>query len=48
MNIMRTKYLIYFIMKIFNNDLLNKNHDSKHKSYWINRDKTKSTMKQQF
>ena len=37
-----------FIMKIFNNDLLNKNHDSEKKSYWINRDKTKSTMKQQF
>ena len=37
-----------FIMKIFNKDLLNKNHDSEKKSYWINRDKTKSTMKQQF
>ena len=37
-----------FIMKIFNKDLLKKNRDSGKVSYWINRDKTKSTMKQQF
>ena len=37
-----------FIMKIFNKDLLNKNLDNEKKSYWINRDKIKSTMKQQF
>ena len=29
-------------------DLLNIKYNNKHKSYWINRDKTKSTMKQQF
>ena len=37
-----------FIMKIFGKDLLNKKYNNKNKSYWINREKTKSTMKQQF
>jgi hypothetical protein len=37
-----------FIMKIMNKDLLNKKYDNKKKSYWINRAKTKNTMKQQF
>ena len=37
-----------FIMKIFNKDLLNKNYDNEKKSYWKNRDKIKTTMKQQF
>jgi len=37
-----------FIMKIRNKDLLNMKFDNKKKSYWINRVKTKSSMKQQF
>ena len=37
-----------FIMKMMNRDLLNSKYDNKKKSYWINRGKTKSTMKQQF
>ena len=37
-----------FVMKIMGKDLLNKNKDNDKKSYWINRSKTKSTMKQQF
>ena len=37
-----------FIMKIKNKDLLNMKFDNKKKSYWINRAKTKTTMKQQF
>ena len=37
-----------FIMKMMNRDLLNNKYDNKKKSYWINRDKIKSTMKQQF
>ena len=37
-----------FQMKIMNKDLLNMKFDNKKKSYWINRDKTKTTMKQQF
>ena len=37
-----------FIMKIMGKDLLNKKYDSKKKTYWINRGKTKTTMKQQF
>ena len=37
-----------FIMKIRNKDLLNMKFDNKKKSYWINRIKTKSSMKQQF
>ena len=36
------------IMKIICKDLLNIKYNNKNKSYWINRDKTKSTMKQQF
>ena len=39
---------IGFIMKIIGKDLLNNKYDNKNKSYWINRDKNKSTMKQQF
>ena len=39
---------ICYVMKIIGKDLLNIKHDNKKKSYWINRDKTKSTMKQQF
>ena len=37
-----------FFMKIRNKDLLNMKFDNKKKSYWINRIKTKSSMKQQF
>ena len=37
-----------FFMKIRNKDLLNMKFDNKKKSYWINRAKTKTTMKQQF
>ena len=36
------------IMKIIGKDLLNNKYNNKIKSYWINRSKTKSTMKQQF
>ena len=39
---------IGFVMKIIGKDLLNKKKDNDKKSYWINRSKTKSTMKQQF
>ena len=38
---------IGLIMKIIGKDLLNNKYNN-NKSYWINRDKTKSTMKQQF
>ena len=37
-----------FIMKIFGKDILNKKYNNKTKSYWINKEKSKSTMKQQF
>ena len=37
-----------FIMKILGKDLLSKKYNSKMKSYWINREKSQSTMKQQF
>ena len=37
-----------FIMRMMNRDLLNNKYDNKKKSYWINRIKTKSSMKQQF
>ena len=37
-----------FIMKLFGKDLLNNKYDKKQKTYWIKRDKSKSTMKQQF
>ena len=37
-----------FVMKIMGKDLLNKKKDNDKKSYWINRSKTKSSMKQQF
>ena len=37
-----------FIMRIFGKDLLNKKYNNKSKSYWINKEKYKSTMKQQF
>ena len=37
-----------FFMKIRNKDLLNMKFDNKKKSYWINRSKNKTTMKQQF
>ena len=36
------------IMKIMGKNLLNRKYDSKIKSYWIHRDKNKTTMKQQF
>ena len=36
------------IMKIIGKDLLNNKYDKNKKSYWIIRDKPKSTMKQQF
>jgi len=39
---------IGIFMKLLGKDLLNNKHDNKKKSYWINRDKTKSTMKKQF
>ena len=39
---------IGLIMKIFGKDLLNKRYNNKSKSYWINREKSKGTMKQQF
>ena len=39
---------IGFFMKIMGKDLLNNKLDDKKKSYWITRDKVKSTMKQQF
>ena len=37
-----------FIMKMLGKDLLNKKYNNKIKSYWINREKSKSTMKKQF
>ena len=37
-----------FIMKTMGKDLLNNKYDEKKASYWINRVKPKSTMKQQF
>ena len=37
-----------FFMKMLGKDLLNKKYNNKIKSYWINREKSKSTMKQQF
>ena len=37
-----------FIMRIMGKDILNKKYDNGKKSYWINRDKSKTTMKQQF
>ncbi len=37
-----------FFMKILGKDLLNKKYDPSKKTYWINRDKTKSSMKEQF
>ena len=37
-----------FIMKMLGKDLLNKKYNNKIKTYWINREKSKSTMKQQF
>ena len=36
------------IFKIMNRDLLNIKFDKKKKSYWVNRSKIKTTMKQQF
>ena len=36
------------IMKILGKDLLNKKYNNRMKSYWINKEKSKSTMKQQF
>ena len=36
------------IFKIMNKDLLNIKFDNKKKSYWVNRSKIKTTMKQQF
>ena len=37
-----------FIMKILGKDLLSKKYNSNMKSYWINREKSQRTMKQQF
>ena len=37
-----------FIMKLFGKDLLNNKYDKKQKTYWIKRNKLKSTMRQQF
>ena len=39
---------IGFLMKLFGKDLLNKKFNNKSKSYWINREKSRGTMKQQF
>ena len=39
---------IGLIMKIIGKDLLNNKYNNKNKSYWINREKSKGTMKQQF
>ena len=39
---------IGFFMKIIGKDLLNDKYNNKNKSYWINREKSKGTMKQQF
>ena len=39
---------IGLIMKIMGKDLLNKKYDKKKETYWIKRDKPRSTMKQQF
>ena len=36
------------IMKLFGKDLLNRKYNKKENSYWITREKNKSTMKQQF
>ena len=36
------------IMKMLGKDLLNNKYDKTKKSYWINRNKLESTMKQQF
>ena len=36
------------IMRALGKDLLSKKFDGNRNSYWIKRDKTKSTMKQQF
>ena len=36
------------IMKMIGKDLLNNKYNNKIKSYWINRNKLKSSMKQQF
>ena len=36
------------IMKLIGKDLLNKKYNNKIKSYWINREKSRGTMKQQF
>ena len=37
-----------FIMKILGKDLLNTNSNKEIKSYWINRDNSKTSMKKQF
>ena len=37
-----------FIMKMFGKDLLNKKYNNKSKSYWMSREKSRGTMKQQF
>tara|TARA_B100000029_G_scaffold498757_1_gene568077 strand:- start:497 stop:892 length:396 start_codon:yes stop_codon:yes gene_type:complete len=39
---------IGLLMKLLGKDLLNSKYDNKKKSYWIDRDKAKSTMKKQF
>ena len=39
---------IGLFMKIIGKDLLNVKYNNKNKSYWINREKSKGTMKQQF
>jgi len=36
------------VIKLMGKDLLDKKYNNKKKSYWINRTKTKNTMKQQF
>ena len=39
---------IGLFMKMIGKDLLNDKYNNKNKSYWINREKSKGTMKQQF
>ena len=37
-----------FLMRIMGKDLLRRKYDKSNKSYWIKRDRSSSTMKQQF
>ena len=37
-----------FLMRIMGKDLLRRKYDKSNKSYWINREEPKTTMKKQF